>query len=206
MTTAIYILGDLTLTHALNIYDAHTDKTVNNVEHLTIDVDANRKTKAMLHFMGPGPSMAVDVVAAPPDPLAGKKVVAFSMESKHNPKLCATVQHAKAEEYTVQDDGTLGAASVHENSAGVTDLALFSYAGADPLDPITDSMTSTLRGLAALVIHDIVAGALANIIPAPVFAVPKTGITKTPPICEECFGTGLKSGFMAPCSKGCKQP
>lgn len=210
MTTSVYIRGNVADPINVHIYDADTGILVPGVTRIELVADTNSPTSAILCRRVGYADIHVDVVPGPPDPLAGKKVVAFSMESKHSSKMCAALQYARAEEYTVQDDGTLGAASVNENSDGVTDMELASYAGADPLTPIIDSMKAAMRGLAALVTQDIIATALANIIQArnaPIKVNP-AGITKTPPTCDECKGTGLYTGLHTtePCSKGCPQP
>lgn len=206
MLTHVYIRGNVGDPANLKIFDLSTDKLVPDVKRVSIVANASGLVEAGL-IRTQHPDVIVIVEPGPKHPLAGAKLYDFRMEVERNPILCATLQKAQGDEYTVGDNGQLMLGSTYQVNHGVSDVDLLSYVGADPLDPIYDSMKLAFRDMCKKLVRVAIAEALMKITKAggvrSLTGNYATGGVVKKSLCIECFGTGLKGGFMQPCSKGC---
>lgn len=211
MLTHVYIRGNVGDPRNLKIFDLNTDVLVPDVRKFTIVADVAGVVQAEL-IRTQHPDVVVTVEAGPKNTLAGERMYRFRMETEHNPILCATMQKAHADEFIVDDYGQLSGGRHYQINHGVSDTDLFSFASVAPLDLIQNSMERAMRDLYPAVTHSSItaavrkitkAGGVRSLVGGGGGARVLTGAVAAAAPCPECFGTGLKGGFMQPCSRGC---
>lgn len=206
MLTHVYIRGNVGDPQQLEVFDLNTGVLVPDVKKITIVADAGGQVVRAELIRTQHANVMVTVEPGPKHPLAGTDLYGFRIEVEHNPTLCATMQKAYGDRYVVGDNGQLTHGYLYQVNHGVSDVDLLSYMGADPLTPIRDSMKHAMRDLCSTIVCYPITEAM-QVITKGGGARTLTGNTgasyKAATTCPECFGTGLKGGFMQPCSKGC---
>lgn len=215
MTKRIYIRGNVGDLRNAHIYDADTDKQLDDVAKFRLEADAAGVVQAWLVRLR-NPDVMVDVVAGPVAARTGQTFYLVTLDADRRRTHCDTVHVAKAQSLTMMADGTLDfrggqVVSMHD---AVSDAEVQSS-----FDPRNVLEESAIRALLATLHRALIDPLITKVAGGAVFPPPAPNTTAFPPPsfpfskppkkvdprpkCPECFDTGLTNGFMHPCSKGC---
>lgn len=123
-TREVWIEGDVDSYMVCRVFDAATKQRINTVQEMELSVCEAAYSMANLTHKD-GRVETVEVVPRPKHPLAGKRVVLWSLEQEHDAVRAATLILSSAKVREVDDDGRLGnVVDQHHCSRSISDVKL----------------------------------------------------------------------------------